>query len=156
MSQEIVIEPEAQKRVVSFGGVNVEVDLSCATRTLTFKVGDPVKILKKKSPYSSQEIFAGVIVGFDDFVEAPSICVLALKLSYSSADFSFITISSSNEDYEMIPYGEYEALFQPSNVLQTFDKEIVAATQKLSEWERKRSYFIEKFEPAFKNIVQVV
>lgn len=145
---------ELTQQIINVNGINFAFDGSVAKKIETFKIGDPVKILRKKSGYNSQSIYAGVIVGFDNFQSFPSISVLAIKQDYGSADFVFISINEGNEDYEMIPYGEYEQLFTKQGIVDEFDKQISQAELKLSELKRKKSYFTDEFASAFQRIAK--
>lgn len=79
-----------EKKIIEIGGVKLELDMRTGKTTQidTFKVGDNVKVLIKE--YDSYKSYAGVIVGFDNFKERPTIIVAYLKMGYSEADIKFI------------------------------------------------------------------
>ena len=65
------------KETVEINGVKFEVDMDTAKRIDTFKVGDNVLLLDKR--YNSSEIYTGVILGFYNFKELPTIQVAYFK-----------------------------------------------------------------------------
>ena len=87
---------EEQTRIVEIGGIKVEVDLRNCKVIENYKVGDQVKVLKKK--YSdSYETFPGVIIGFDDFQNLPSILIACLKADYSGQKLNFLLLTTSRQ-----------------------------------------------------------
>jgi hypothetical protein len=148
-----VIAPNS--KVVRIGNIEMVVEAKEAKVVTTFKVGDAVKLLKKKGSYSEAKVMAGVIVAFHDFEERPAIVVLSLTLSYNAATFDFVTITKENSEYEIIPYDDYEKFFTKENVLQLLDRKITEARMALGTLESQREYFIQKFAPAFEKIVAV-
>jgi hypothetical protein len=143
------------REIVRFGNFEMDVEVTQVNRIESFKVGDAVKLLKKKGSYNQASTMAGVIVGFDNFESSPAIVVLTMEQSYSDVNFSFITITSESEDYDMIHYSGYEQLFTRDNVMRIFDRKIAEAEMKLNEMNAKRSYFDQKFASAFEKVNRV-
>jgi hypothetical protein len=145
---------EPSKKIIEINGVKMEVDLRHAKKIDMFKVGDPVKVLKIKDSYNNAEIFPGVIVGFAEFKTQPSIEIMLLKEEYSGVDFGFIAITNEEKPmYEVIHYNDYESLFTQSNVVDKFNRQIEKKRIELEEMERKKKYFINDFQKAFKQII---
>ena len=151
-SLEAVNETTATRNIVRVGNIEMDVAIKSMRSIQTFKVGDPVKLLKKAASYSKQETMAGVIVSFDNYESSPAIVVLAMKGSYGDVDFQFITISEMGVDYDMIHYSGYEQLFTRDNVMRIFDRKIAEMELKLNEMNAKRAYFDQNFASAFEKI----
>ncbi len=58
------------QETVEINGVKFEINMDTAKRIDTFKVGDNVRLLDKR--YSSSQIYTGVILGFYNFKELPT------------------------------------------------------------------------------------
>jgi hypothetical protein len=73
------------KRVVEINGVKVEVDLREAVAVETMRVGDAVRVLVKNygGTYAAHD---GVVIGFDQFKNLPTITVAYAEIGYSNAD----------------------------------------------------------------------
>lgn len=66
------------EKIIEINGIKMAIDERTATvqRVDTFKIGDPVKLLYKN--YSSYEVKYGVIIGFDDFKNRPTMTIAYL------------------------------------------------------------------------------
>jgi len=145
---------EDTKRIVEINGVKVEVDLRTAKRVDEFKVGDPVKVLVKK--YSdSYESHVGVIVGFDEFKKLPTLTVAYVEQSYSEVKLIFKGINAKSEDIEIAPLQPYDATFDLSKAIATFDNDIYKKEKELEEIKRKKAWFTENYGTYFKAITNI-
>lgn len=68
---------DQNKRVIEINGVKLEVDMRYAKRVDELRVGSKVKVLNKE--YSSYKVYPGVIVGFEEFDNLPTIVVAYLE-----------------------------------------------------------------------------
>ena len=60
------------KKIIEINGVKMEVDLRHATQIHTeIKIGSKVKVLHKQ--HGGQNIYHGVVCGFENFVDLPTI-----------------------------------------------------------------------------------
>lgn len=135
--------------IIEIAGNKLEIDLRTAKKIDTFKIGDPVKVLKKDDTYGNK-IYVGVIVGFANFNSFPCIEVMVLEDSYSGTSFRFITITTEEKcQYEMLHYNQYEGMFTRNNVVQSFDREIEKKELEIAEIKRKKKYFVDEFSRAF-------
>ena len=135
---------DEMKRIVEINGIKVEVDLRTAKRVDCFKVGDAVKILKKK--YSDQyESHFGMIVGFDEFKNLPTIIVAYLTLGSWENPLQFEYINAKTEGLEIVPQDPKDLGVQKSDLIAAFDREAAKKQQELHEITRKRKYFEEMF-----------
>jgi hypothetical protein len=136
-------------RIVEINGIKIEVDLRTAKRVDQFKVGDAVKILKKK--YSdSYESYFGMIVGFDEFKELPTIIVAYLSTgSYDSA-LNFEYINSKSKDVEICPHDANDIGLEREHIESRFDREIEKKEVEITDLKRKKTYFLTMFGRYFK------
>ena len=89
------------KRVVEIGGVKLEVDLRHARVIENFKIGDTVKVLLKKYG-DSYESHLGVIVGFDNFKERPTIVIAHVEDWDTDAGTKDKKLKSVRKAYEAL------------------------------------------------------
>jgi len=142
-----------EKRIVEINGVKLEVDLREAQVVDTLKVGDPVKVLVKE--YSSFKSHPGVVVGFDNFKERPTIVVMYLEVKYSSCEMKYAYIHKDNEEVEIIKANDKFVPFEKTSVNEMMNEEIKKKQQELDEIKRKQRYFNESFAMYFKDFVDV-
>lgn len=74
-----------EKTIIEINGVKMEVDLRHATIIhQNLKIGSKVKVLDKSSSYSGVQVYAGIIVGFENFPSLPTITVAYIKTGYGT------------------------------------------------------------------------
>ena len=137
-----------EKRIIEIGGVKVEVDLRYAKQVESYKIGDNVKVLKKE--YS--DIFKshpGVIIGFDNFQERPTIVIAYLKQDYSNSRVEFLYLTKDSRDVEICPMIGEDLIINKTSVIETLDREIIKKEQELIEVKSQRAYFLENFGKYF-------
>jgi hypothetical protein len=133
-----------EKRVIEINGVKMEVDLRNAKTVNSYKVGDTIKVLKKN--YSgSYDVHFGVIIGFTEFTELPTIEILYLKDNYSSADIDFLCYNAETEDVEIAPVHPYETLFSEASIVEKLDKQISNKEEELRTLRAKKAAFLQHF-----------
>jgi hypothetical protein len=140
---------ENTTRVVEINGVKMEIDLRTAKTIENYKVGDNIKVLIKE--YSDYKSYAGVIVGFDEFVTLPTIIIAYLKLEYSSAEIKFVYINAQSKDVEICASNEKEIPFEKGRVLEMMDKKITEAEVSIVDLKNKKEYFLNNFNAYFKS-----
>lgn len=139
------------KRVIEINGVKLEVDLSTAKVIDEYKVGDAVKVLKKK--YSDYKSFPGVIIGFEPFKKLPSIILAYLDVEYGGATVNFAAFNSATEDIEICPaMTPSEIGFEKGRVIELLDREIVKKDQELADAVAKKKFFLSQFGKVFGEI----
>lgn len=147
------MENNEHKRIVEINGVKVEVDLRTAKRVDAFSVGDTVKLLLKD--YSGYKSYPGVIVGFDEFSNRPTIIVAYLLENYSEFGIKFAYINKETVDSEICPAQDFEFQVSKNAAIDWFDKGIEKKKRDLEElvahkvwFEKNYQRFFEKaFEP---------
>jgi len=142
-----------EKRIVEIDGVKLEIDLRNAKRIEHYRVGDNVRVLVKS--YGSQfKVHPGVIVGFDEFKELPTIVVCYLELGYNTAEVKYAYINSENNikenGYEIAPAdGLQELYFKKSDVVSVMLREIQKKEDELKDLHTKKEYFEQHFARYF-------
>lgn len=138
---------EQQKRIIEIGGIKMEVDLRDCKVVEHYKVGDQIKVLMKK--YSDYKSFPGVIIGFDNFKNLPSILIAYLEMDYSGANVHFLTFHEQLEDVEICPLNELDKYFDKSEAMEQLDKKIDKAKDEVKDLEMKKKYFESTFAKYF-------
>ena len=139
-----------QTKIIEIQGVKFELDLREAKRVEAYRVGDPVKVLIKE--FSSYKSFPGVIVGFDEFKNLPTIVVAYLKISYSEAELCFAYYNDSDEakEIEICPAPPEDLPIEKSHIVEMMDKKIAKAQATVMEHKQKKEYFLKCFGKYFR------
>lgn len=143
-------ETKGTVTIVEINGIKMEVDMRSAkvAKLELYKVGSNVRVLKKE--YSdTYKIYGGVIIGFDNFTEMPSILIAYIKDSYSDCEIEFLAFNKGTKDIEICPADATFIPFQKSTVLQQLDSKVVHAEHALEEAKAKREYFTKYFDKYF-------
>ncbi len=138
------------KRIVEINGVKLEVDMRDAKTIDSYQVGQNVRVLVKE--YGDKyKVHAGVIIGFDEFENLPTISVAYLEIGYDGVEVKFVYINSEIKDVEIAPAYDLEDIrFKKSDVLEKFHKQIEKRKEDIKDIERKRTYFEKCFEDYFR------
>jgi hypothetical protein len=139
----------AEKRIIEINGIKMEIDLRHAKRVDTFKVGDKVRVLVK-SYGDTFNTYAGMIVGFDNFKERPTIIVAYIEPGAYSADpLKFVNINQDTKDVEITAMSDDFIAADKSSIIDRMDKIILDHQQKIQEMEARKSYFLKYFDAYF-------
>ena len=105
------------KQIIEINGIKLEIDLRTAKRVEEFKIGDAVKLLVKE--YSNDfKSHNGVIVGFDDFKDHPTIIIAYMIESYGyGAEIKFAYINAQSKTYEIATANPFEVSISKDLVL---------------------------------------
>lgn len=138
---------EQQTTIIEINGVKMEVDLRHAKIVhQNLRVGSKVKVLEKGG-YSGPVVHAGVIVGFEPFVELPTIVVAYVKSGYSAESLSFAYINAkSAEKWELVPSIDDHLPIVKADVLAQFDREIEKKENEARDLKAKRDFFLRHFQ----------
>jgi hypothetical protein len=133
------------KRIIEINGVKMEVDLREARvqNIDTLRVGTRVKVLVKGYA-DSFTVHAGVVIGFINFRELPTIEVAYLASDWSSCDVKFLSLNAKTTGFEIVAGGD-EAEIDKNRVLQWFDNEREKLRIKTEDLRLKEAFFKEKF-----------
>lgn len=135
------------KRIVEINGVRMEVDLRTARIIENYRVGDSVKLLKKRYG-TDYDVLPAAIVGFTEFRQLPTIELLALRRDGS---IEFFTFNAKTEDVEIAPFNRYEVTFERAAIMELLDTQVNKAREELRLAEAKRKAFVECFAKVFEN-----
>lgn len=135
-------------RIVEINGVKMEVDMRHAKLVENYKVGDNVKVLVKQ--YSSDyKTLPGVIIGFDNFTQLPTITVAYVEIGYGTCELKFASINSSTKDTEITHCNPAELAIDKALILNYFDREITKKQMEVADLEAKRSYMLKHMNKYF-------
>jgi len=136
------------KRIIEVNGVKLEIDLSTAKKVDSYKIGDSVKMLRKK--YSDGWVsYPAVIIGFDNFESKPMINLLYLESDYSGASLHLEHIHQDTKDIEIIPLTEADIILDKAGILEKMDSLILVKETELKDLTMKKEYFIKNFGKFF-------
>lgn len=136
------------KRIIEINGIKVEVDLRTARVVDTLKVGSRVKCLERKYE-SNWDTYPGVVVGFHDFIDNPSIVVAYLTYD----DLKFKTITSGTKDFQIVADIDDLAIEINKERFETMiDRQITKHLREIEELEAKKAFFVRSFGKYFKDI----
>ena len=136
------------KRIIEVGGVKMEVDLRYAKQVEHYKVGDNVKVLVQEYGDKFQS-FPGIIVGFDNFVERPTIVVSYLKVAYSTAEIVFVYLTKDSKNIEICPMMGEDLVINKEKAIELLDGEILKKEEELIKLKNQKAYFVENFKRHF-------
>lgn len=136
-------------RIIEVNGHKFEVDLRTAKKVDQFKVGDKVKILKKKYG-DSYESHPGVIVGIDCFKNLPTIVVAYLgSVFHNDGKLEFAYLNAKSDDIEICPMSEDDVLPNRETIVMFFDRSIAAKQLEIDQIVARKEYFIRQYGTTF-------
>ena len=138
-----------ETRIIEINGIKMEVDLRHAKRVDSFKVGDRVRVLVKK--YSDAfYTYAGMIVGFDNFTEHPTIIVAYVEPSaYDKEPLKFVFINKDTKDVEIAAMVDDFIAADKSVIVAAMDRSIQSNKDQIAEMEARKAYFLKYFGAYF-------
>jgi hypothetical protein len=126
---------------IEINGIKMEIDERYCKVIEQYKIGDPV-LVKEYEDYRS---YPGVISGFNNFPDRPTIVVAYLKIGYMEADVKFVEIHKTSSGVQICPASDDILKFNKEKATDAFDRLIAAKQLELDEAKRKKQYFIEMF-----------
>lgn len=136
------------KTIIEINGIKMEVDLRHAKVIDNFRVGDKVRVLVKQ--YGDYKAYAGMIVGFDNFVNRPTIIVAYIEpSSYGSDPLKFVYINEDNTEVEIIAMVDDFIAADKSVIVDQMDKAIAKHQAEVMEMKAKKAYFLKYFDAYF-------
>lgn len=131
-------------KIIEINGIKVEVDLRSARVITAYKVGDRVKLLRKK--YDGYESLPAVIVGFDAFENLPTLVVASFEVSWGSdPKIEFHYINAQTKEKELAPAIDDELPMSRQDALDQFDRCIDVKLREVEALREKRAYFERRF-----------
>lgn len=138
-----------EKKIVEINGIKMEIDLRYAKTINSYKIGDPIKILIKESYSTQYESFSGIIAGFDNFKERPTIIVAYICNRYNESPLKFAYINADTKDTEICPIIDDYITIEKSSVISLMDREIEKTKTALLDMKNKKEYFLRNFTKYF-------
>jgi hypothetical protein len=135
------------KRIIEINGVKIEVDLRTAKVIDQYRVGDSIKLLRKR--YSDWEVCPAVILAFTEFKKLPTLELLYIA---NTSDVQFIAFNAESKDMEIAPFNQYEMNFQKEDVINRLESDINSKRESLRVAEEKLKAFNELFGKIFKEV----
>lgn len=142
-------------KIVEIQGRRYEIDETTAKLVEEFRIGDRVKVLEK--PYGDTfKVYSGIIVGFADFKDLPTIEVMYMEPDRWSADtFKIAAINSkSGDNIQIAKVCDEEIMVEKDNIIAKFDRAIVAKHDEIDALELKKHYFVTRFASAFEKQIK--
>lgn len=135
---------------VEVQGMKFMVDMDTAKRIDSYKVGDPVKVLVKK--YSDEYVaYYGMVIGFDNFENLPTIVIAYFESSNFSADaeLKMIHLNDQSKGAEICHATDAEITLNPQAVVDKMNRGIAEARFKIMELENRKKFFLTNFSQVF-------
>lgn len=137
-----------EKKIIEINGAKFEIDLRTAKQITEYKIGDKVKVLLKQYG-GGYESCPGVIVGFDGFINLPTVIVAYVKKEYNAAPLCFLYLNAETKDTEICQAGDDVLLFDKADLIYRMNRDIEDAENKLKDLISKRDYFLGRFGEIF-------
>lgn len=138
-----------EKRIVTIGGIKMEIDMRHAKVIDEYRVGSNIKVLIKDSYGDNFKSYIGTIIGFDEFELTPTIVIAYLKTDYGSATVEFLYFHDKCKSAEICPLNDWDLPVTKTQVLDRFDLEIEKKKKELQEFEQKKILFEKLFGKYF-------
>jgi len=129
--------------IIEIGGAKLEVDLRHARRIDNIRIGDKVKILTKD--YSGHKVSPGVVIGFEPFLELPTIVVAYVEDTWQSAKIKFCHFNKASKDIELVVAAD-EFDIDRERIFAAFDREVAQKRREIEQIEEHRAYFEQHFK----------
>lgn len=142
---------DQNKTIVEINGVKLEVDLRYARRIEEMRVGDRVKVLKKK--YDGHEVLPGIIVGFEPFNQLPTIVVAYVENTWDAASVKFLHFNAKSKDDEIVAAADEDFTPDRDRIIASFDKMIATKQREIETIEAQRRYFENNFRQYWSKVV---
>lgn len=137
---------------VEINGVKMEIDTRHARKIETLRVGSRVKVLVK-SYGDSFNVYPGIIVGFDEFRELPTITACYLDIGYPKAELKFVAFNAQTKNVEIVAAVDHDELeLSKSDVLSRLDREVESKRREITELEQHRAFFLAHFAAYFSGV----
>ncbi len=148
----------SDNKIIEINGVKFEVDARTATlRQLdNIKIGSRVKVLI--TGYGDGvEIHHGAVVGFEPFLENPTVIIAYLKTSYSTpAEIKFLYFNGKSKEKIIISDENDKESLEASNVVALMEKEIAKKKNEIQDLKDRKAYFLKNFQAYWSTLVMPV
>lgn len=139
-----------EKTIIEINGIKMEVDLRNAKVIDNYRVGDTVKVLVKG--YSDYKSHVGMIIGFDEFQQLPTIVVAYLDIEYSTTAIKFVYINSNTKDIEICKINDWDIPYSKQQIIDRMNVEIDKKEAEVRELNQRKSVFLQMFGKYFDTV----
>lgn len=131
-------------QIIEVGGTKIEIDFSQVRKIETFKIGDTIKIFKKK--YSDWKIYPAIITGFAKSEEMAGIEITYLEIDYSTAKLMCDIVTEESKDIVLATITSNEKYMTFDNVSEMLARDIDKREMELAEAKSKLTFFNDFYE----------
>jgi nicotinic acid mononucleotide adenylyltransferase len=138
------------KRIIEINGRKFEVNEADLKVVDEFRVGDTVKVLKKR--YNDDwESFYGAIIGYDNYKNLPTIRIMYIDVDYSDSTINIISYNNNTKDIEIAPMNEADLIMlDKARIIDLMNNRIEKKKQDLEDAKAEKDYFLKYFNAYFK------
>jgi len=135
--------------IVDINGVKIDVDLREAKSICSVKIGSRVKVLHNDA--YNNDVYPGVVVGFEQFPSLPTIVVAFLENKYGKAELKMISFNDKTKHYEMIVSEDQGTAMEVDRgyVMKQFQEKINTKLAEIESLKDSMKYFDDKFGEYF-------
>lgn len=126
-------------QIIEVGGTKIEIDFSRARKIETFKVGDCIKIFKKK--YSDWKLYPAIITGFASSDEMSGIEVTYLETEYNSATMKCEVVTAETKETIIASISSNENYMSFNTLTELLARDIDKKEMELAEAKSKLKFF---------------
>lgn len=138
----------SETKIVDIKGVKIQIEAPQAKIIENYRIGDTIKILIKE--YSdSWTSYPGIIVGFDDFDELPTIIICYISNYYSTPEIKTAYFHEKCDKIEITKCCAYELSFDYEAILDALNNDLKEKQIKAEEVKAKINYFMRHFGEKF-------
>lgn len=136
-----------EMQVIEVNGIKMEVDMRHAKRIEEFRIGSKIKVLIKDGYGDSRSVCPGVIIGFENFKELPTIIIA--YLSGYHHELKFAHINTESKDIDIVSGDEDYLPIEKADVVEKMNREIEKKEIEVKELIQKKEYFLSRFDSYF-------
>lgn len=142
---------------MEISGIKVSIPEKPAVEYDTYKIGDPIKVLKKPASYSTEyKSYPGVVIGFDEFKILPTLVIAYIDKGYSEVKVEFVYLNSQTKDIEICRSEPHDLKLEKEDIIRILDNEIKKHELSTMEAKQKKDYFVKYFNKLFADVVGII
>jgi hypothetical protein len=142
----------SEKTVIEVNGVKLEVDLRYARRVDEIRIGDKVKVLRKQGYGEQFVVHPGIVIGFEPFVQLPTIVVAYVDQDWSKAEIKFLHYNRDVKDVEIVASADEDFHVDRDSLIARFDKQIETKRREIETIEEQKKYFETNFRAFWERV----
>lgn len=134
-------------KIIEINGIKMEVDLRHVKVIENYKVGDHIKVLVKD--YDTYKSYIGIIIGFDDFENTPTVVIAYLKTDYGQASIQMLYFNKQTKDAEITSLNNWDIPVTKTQIINRFNEEVKKKETEIEDIKNKSNLFEELFGKYF-------